>query len=85
MPQTAKSSDLKKPGAAAMKKPSLEAVINKGEPRHGAHAPRLTLYVTPEQLARIDAARENRPGLPPTARTTWILEAVLDKLERAGK
>ncbi len=83
-PQTATNA-LKKPGAASMKKPSLDAVINKSEPRYGPQAPRLTVYVTPEQLVRIDAACQTRPGLPPTPRSTWVLDAILDKLDRLGK
>lgn len=65
----------------------IQALIHKGGSvaGHGSAPARqkpapLLLRVPPEMLERIDAAVEAR--VVPIPRTTWILEALVEKLER---
>ena len=74
-------------GAAAV---DIEALIHKGGSVAGEGTetakPKLApviLRIPSQMLARVDAAVEAR--VVPTPRTTWILEAIAEKLEREGK
>ena len=67
----------------------IEALIHKGGSVAGEGAepvkPKLApviLRIPNQMLARVDAAVETR--VVPTPRTTWILEAIAEKLEREG-
>ena len=73
-------------GAAAV---DIEALIHKGGSVAGERTetakPKLApviLRIPSQMLARVDASVEAR--VVPTPRTTWILEAIAEKLEREG-
>lgn len=72
---------------------AIKAVINKGgrvpaqnsapEVRDEAQIKRLQLRLAPEWVARIDTLRRHAPIRP--SRHAWILQAILEKLERDAK
>lgn len=81
----------RKPRPVASSTPAvdIEALIHRGGsvPGEGAGQarPRLAsvvLRIPGEMLARVDAVVQARRV--PTHRTTWILEAIAEKLEREG-
>lgn len=79
-----------KPTASDSAAVDIEALIHKGgsvagEGSHqGDHKPiRVMLRLPPEMLEKVDALVDARPL--PTARTTWIMEAIVEKLEREGE
>ena len=59
---------------------AIQAVISKGGQPAGADGSvrKILLRMPAEMLARVDAAAAARPI--PTTRTTWLLEAVHEKL-----
>jgi hypothetical protein len=76
-----------KPVAPAPTSVDIEALIRKGGSVAGEEgsAARLklapvVLRLPPTMLAKVDAAVQTR--VVPTARTTWIMEAIAEKLER---
>jgi hypothetical protein len=79
----------RKPKPAAPEGPSIDidALIHKGGSVVGEGAPpakqRLVpvmLRLPPAMLEKVDASVHTR--VVPTARTTWIMEAIAEKLER---
>ena len=76
----------KKKAVPSMRRPTAAAIINKSEPRYGEHAPRISLYPSPELLARMKAAQKQEApaGRPPLSLNAWILGIVFDHLERSN-
>lgn len=79
----------KPPAPAAASTVDVDALINKGgsvaraaEPAPGKPAP-VVLRMPPDVLVRIDQAVEARQVKVP--RHTWLMEAVIEKLEREAK
>lgn len=67
----------------------IEALIRKGGSVAGQEAPNskaklipVMLRLPPGMLDKVDAAVQARAV--PTPRTTWIMEAIVEKLEREG-
>lgn len=76
-----------KPAASDSAAVDIEALIHKGgsvagegSPQAGHKLMKVMLRLPPQMLEKVDAAVEARPL--PTARTTWIMEAIVEKLER---
>ena len=76
-----------KPDAAEGAGVDIQALIHKGGTVAGEGAPSgrqklipVMLRLPPTMLEKVDAAVQTR--VVPTARTTWIMEAIAEKLER---
>ena len=80
-----------KPSAPEGQNVDIDALIHKGGSvaGEGATAPGrpklmpVMLRLPPAMLAKVDAAVQTR--VVPTPRTTWIMEAIAEKLEREGE
>lgn len=79
-----------KPMASDSAAVDIEALIHKGgsvagegSPQGGNKRKRVMLRLPLAMLEKVDAALSTRPL--DTARTTWIMEAIVEKLEREGE